>query len=490
MRRFGLMLIASVYLCGCGGVEVDTLEGEQTRSEVLTFFTDDKNALISNECVGRLGLESCARYPNPMACESMDAVVAPDGNVCATCTLGEGQVEEVCGGPMDGVPFTCQVNPDSGCRVCLDVFGVPVVDECNANTALYDRKANKRWSVAAGAVDTAEVATRTRALGGKGMWTCNPLNMMKIFVLDANYAMNREGIPITFKPDFSKLANATKYWGYFYKTFGNPKFCSMWNFKPPKWMVKCWNEMNEGNCFCLEKYQGNKKLSCRCGRFGVLALRMACNLTLHYCNNATHIQGLLADLYGHYIQWIFKLGLLNCLGTPLALDLDGGGVATTSRAGGVTFDLLGVGPMKTAWVGPGDALLVMDRDGNGRIDGGAELFGETSNQGLVPAGDGFQVLAELDSPAMGGNGNGRVEAGDLFFSQLELWQDRNTDGISQPGELMSLADAGVTSLETRGRRSCGMVKDANGNDQSLRASFTRADGTRGLLVDVLFQGGE
>jgi hypothetical protein len=139
--------------------------------------------------------------------------------------------------------------------------------------------------------------------------------------------------------------------------------------------------------------------------------------------------------------------------------------------------------MKTAWMKSG-AFLALDRDGNGRIDNGTELLGSSFD---LRAGDGFEALALLDRPGEGGNGNGLVESGDLMWSALRIWIDRNSDGVSQPDELMTLEAAGIKALEINGRQPCGKVVDENGNDLSLRASFLREDGTRGLMVDVYFR---
>ena len=100
---------------------------------------------------------------------------------------------------------------------------------------------------------------------------------------------------------------------------------------------------------------------------------------------------------------------ITCLGSPLVLDRDDDGVALGPVDRGVQFDLLGYGAVRTAWVtGADDALLAMDRNGDGRITSGAELFGEGSNLGGRLAEDGFAALAVLDRPDHGGNGNGLV----------------------------------------------------------------------------------
>ncbi|MFA5385771.1 MAG: M23 family metallopeptidase [Eubacteriales bacterium] len=111
--------------------------------------------------------------------------------------------------------------------------------------------------------------------------------------------------------------------------------------------------------------------------------------------------------------------------SPLVFDLDGDGMETTSLSYGVFFDHDANGFAElTGWVGPDDGLLVMDRNGNGIIDNGTELFG---NQTILSNGtratNGFQALAELD-----GNKDGKIDANDAAYSQLKIWRDMDGDG--------------------------------------------------------------
>ncbi|RDE18038.1 hypothetical protein DV711_18105 [Motiliproteus coralliicola] len=164
---------------------------------------------------------------------------------------------------------------------------------------------------------------------------------------------------------------------------------------------------------------------------------------------------------------------------PLTLDLDGDGIETLATDGSVLFDHDGDGiKHATGWVASDDGLLVLDRNGNGTIDNGAELFGDST---LLADGStaehGFAALADLDQ-----NGDGVVDAADGQFADLKVWRDLNSDGISQADELLTLAEAGVQSLSVQS--SSNNVNYGDGNTSQLSGSFTRTDGTTGHMADL------
>ncbi|MCP3671528.1 MAG: calcium-binding protein, partial [Gammaproteobacteria bacterium] len=126
-----------------------------------------------------------------------------------------------------------------------------------------------------------------------------------------------------------------------------------------------------------------------------------------------------------------------------------------------------------------DGLLVLDRNGNGNIDSGRELFGDNTQ---LPDGslatDGYAALAQLDS-----NSDGKIDINDARFADLNIWRDLNQDGISQTNELFTLNELGVASISTQYEQT---NRAQNGNEIRFEGEYTRQDGTTDATGDVFF----
>lgn len=163
--------------------------------------------------------------------------------------------------------------------------------------------------------------------------------------------------------------------------------------------------------------------------------------------------------------------------SPILIDLDSNGFHLDGLDRAVLFDLGGKGvPRYYSWTSAQgrDAFLCRDRNGNGRIESGQELFGNaTPLAGGAQAPHGYAALRELDLLTQGGNQDGRLTAADWGFQELCAWVDEDHDGVSDAGEVLPLWQAGVIELsyeyhETRRR-------DVYGNEFRYQGSAVLAN---------------
>jgi hypothetical protein len=149
------------------------------------------------------------------------------------------------------------------------------------------------------------------------------------------------------------------------------------------------------------------------------------------------------------------------------IDVAGNGFDLTNVAGGVMFNITGLGREPLGWTqaNSDDAFLALDLNANGLIDNGAELFGNFTAQPAPAAGaerNGFVALAVFDY-----NADGQINSSDSIYSELRLWQDRNHNGVSEPEELRPLEQLGLKALFLNYRRSKRV--DRFGNEFRYRA---------------------
>src|ERR1051326_5167062 len=140
-----------------------------------------------------------------------------------------------------------------------------------------------------------------------------------------------------------------------------------------------------------------------------------------------------------------ELGTCEDNDDPIVINLNRGPWRLAGADNPVLFDMHATGrKVKIGWTAPGAnlAFLALDRNGNGTIDDGSELFGNVTplaNGHVAP--NGFEALAQYDS-----NHHGGTERNAPIWKSLLLWVDQNHDGISQPGELMPISKSQVTSI--------------------------------------------
>jgi hypothetical protein len=127
---------------------------------------------------------------------------------------------------------------------------------------------------------------------------------------------------------------------------------------------------------------------------------------------------------------------------PVVLDLDGDGFELIAYKGSkARFDWDGDGRRdKTGWVGPDDAFLVLDCNGDGMITEANEVsFGTRGEEGTFVSD--LEGLRIFDT-----NKNDSLDVGDADFSRFGVWQDLDSDGISDPGELKGVLEVGLEAL--------------------------------------------
>lgn len=162
---------------------------------------------------------------------------------------------------------------------------------------------------------------------------------------------------------------------------------------------------------------------------------------------------------------------------PIMLDLDGDGIELVDHENSTVFfdmDLDGIAD-RTGWVSADDGMLVLDRNGNGIIDNSLEISFASDDAAAVTDLEGLR--------AWDTNQNGLIDAGDEAFAQFQVWRDINQNGISEEGELFSLADMGIRAINlTLNLTGEELVEDRN--VLFATSQFFRTNGTIGIVGDV------
>lgn len=171
------------------------------------------------------------------------------------------------------------------------------------------------------------------------------------------------------------------------------------------------------------------------------------------------------------IKWQTPTGIF---GLPMAIDLDGEGIETIDiNKSQIYFDVDNDGfREQTGWISKNEAILAIDKNGNGKIDNQSEMFGSTDSTG-------FEDLRSIDS-----NGDGIINSQDADFSKIRLWQDLNENGVTEEGELKTLTEAGIQSIYTNSYK---INATDNNNIITEKSTVQYTDGTTKDLYDVATQ---
>ena len=528
-----LILSAVVALStGCGPGQLPRLS---TSGQVLaeaTWVADELGALHEQRCLDRHGRGGCASYPNPRACVSLHVVVDSAATAHADCQTGERRESLV--GMLDGVPMAC-ASRDERCVSCADLYGRIVFDSCSLQRitghtfGAIDSKSIQGLSgttvteivqqlagstapptIAGGADPTTETIspdppvilapqpTSDSQCVGQGR---------EAFVRELNQILADNGLNFSLQLDAA-----------------HPSALHRWRAELLAQQLSCQAPRNttecdqaalaDGHCYCSDEHTMVGSwggATCRCPRMTASAAFAACGTRPADCpeDQVDAYRRGIAEALVAASFWLNPKGSsqprakvasldaanspadLACMNSPIVVDLFGDGLALTSARGGVDFALDGRHVARTAWIrGQDDALLVIDRNGNGKVDGGSELFGEAPSVAGTLEPDGFSALSWLDTRRFGGNQNGLIDPADASFAALLLWNDRNGDGRSTSEELTPLAATDIVALSTQGGRPFGQRFDTYGNELGLRGFFLRRGGGAGTLVDVYFSSGQ
>ena len=173
----------------------------------------------------------------------------------------------------------------------------------------------------------------------------------------------------------------------------------------------------------------------------------------------------------------FKNGATVSISSPIILDLDGNGVRTVSAADSkARFDLDGDGLADdTSWFGATEGLLVLDRNGDGKVNSAEEFSFIGDVEG---ARSDLEGLHAFDS-----NKDGILSSGDARFNDFRVWSDRDGDGVQEVGELLALTAAGVRLINLAGTAVTATF--ALGEVAAINmGSYTRTNGTTMQFLDA------
>lgn len=160
---------------------------------------------------------------------------------------------------------------------------------------------------------------------------------------------------------------------------------------------------------------------------------------------------------------------------PLVLDLTGAGIQLSNYATANVLFNMDADSYKeqTGWIKNGTGFLVYDKSGDGVINDVSEIFSEYFTTG---AKNGLEALKTFDS-----NHDGVFNASDAAYSKVRVWQDTNSNGQTDAGELATLSALGITSISLTGTAGNGAL--INGNEVQATSSMVMNGVTRAVAAN-------
>lgn len=170
--------------------------------------------------------------------------------------------------------------------------------------------------------------------------------------------------------------------------------------------------------------------------------------------------------------------------SPIIIDTEHNGYKLTSAENGVLFDIDADGDEdQVAWTRPDsdDVWLAMDRNGNGKIDNGAELFGNATpayaDESDPTTENGFEALKFAEGPTYGpSTADAVINQSDAIFGRLLFWRDANHNGISEADELRPVSDSSLVAIDTKYKESRRVDRHGNEFRQKGKAWWTNPEG--------------
>lgn len=155
---------------------------------------------------------------------------------------------------------------------------------------------------------------------------------------------------------------------------------------------------------------------------------------------------------------------------PLVIDYDGSGTELSDTK--MRFDLDSDGtPDQISTLKKGSGFLALDKNGDGKINDGNELFGTQS-------GDGFKDLSIYDE-----NGDGKIDKDDPIYDKLRIW----TPDANGEGQLVGLGEKGIGVIYLNAQESQEMMRGQNGDLLGIKqktADYLREDGSSGQVHHI------